>query len=121
MQVLTKKPHIENELVTLRFKVRPENADCIREFVKQIEPAQEEEAPITLEDFFSKHFPGQTEAAVSLRGLRTRENMSQVKLAELTGIPQRHISEMENGKRSIGKERAKKLAKVLNADYRMFL
>jgi plasmid maintenance system antidote protein VapI len=49
------------------------------------------------------------------------KNMSQVKLAELTGIPQRHISEMENGKRSIGKERAKVLAKVLNCDYRMML
>jgi transcriptional regulator with XRE-family HTH domain len=47
--------------------------------------------------------------------------MSQVKLAELTGIPQRHISEMENGKRPIGKERAKVLAKALNCDYRIML
>jgi plasmid maintenance system antidote protein VapI len=39
----------------------------------------------------------------------------------MTGIHRRHISEMENGKRPIGKENAKKLAKVLNADYRMFL
>ena len=29
----------------------------------------------------------------------------------MTGLPQRHISEMETGKRQIGKERAKKLAK----------
>lgn len=121
MQVLTKKPPTENGLVTLHFKVHPKNVDRIKQFVEQIEPVQDDEASITLEDFFRKHFAGQTEAAVSLRGLRTRENMSQVKLAELTGIPQRHISEMENGKRSIGKERAKKLAKVLNADYRTFL
>jgi DNA-binding transcriptional regulator YiaG len=56
-----------------------------------------------------------------LAGLRYREGVSQRKLAELTGIPQRHISEMENGKRPIGKERAKALAKALNTDYRVFL
>jgi transcriptional regulator with XRE-family HTH domain len=40
----------------------------------------------------------------------------------MTGIPQRHISEMENGKRGIGKERARKLAKALRvSDYRFFL
>jgi hypothetical protein len=56
-----------------------------------------------------------------LAGARYREGFSQRKLADLTGIPQRHISEMENGKRPIGKERAKVLAKALNTDYRVFL
>ena len=58
---------------------------------------------------------------VCLAGARHREGLSQRKLAELTGIPQRHISEMETGKRTIGKERAKVLAKALNTDYRVFL
>ena len=44
-----------------------------------------------------------------------------MKLAELTGIPQRHISEMENGKRPIGKEMAKRLGKALNIGYKVFL
>jgi len=39
----------------------------------------------------------------------------------MTGIPQRHISEMEHGKRAIGKERAKKLTVVLKIDYHVFL
>jgi plasmid maintenance system antidote protein VapI len=39
----------------------------------------------------------------------------------MTGIPQRHISEMENGKRPIGKEMAKKLGKALNISYKVFL
>ncbi|RLB95459.1 MAG: XRE family transcriptional regulator [Deltaproteobacteria bacterium] len=56
-----------------------------------------------------------------LAGARYREGFSQRKLADLTGIPQRHISEMENGKRPIGKERAKVLAKALGTDYRVFL
>jgi hypothetical protein len=48
--------------------------------------------------------------------------LTQRRLAEMSGIPQRHISEMENGKRQIGRERAKKLADALHvADYRVFL
>ncbi|MBS3780416.1 MAG: helix-turn-helix transcriptional regulator [Desulfovermiculus sp.] len=56
-----------------------------------------------------------------LAGARGKEDMSQHELARRTGIPQRHISEMENGKRTIGKSTAMKLAEVLNVDYRVFL
>lgn len=56
-----------------------------------------------------------------LKGIRYREEMSQDQLAEATGIARRHLSEMENGKRTIGKENAKKLATALHVDYRMFL
>ncbi len=62
------------------------------------------------------------ESGTVLRGARLKEEMTQKELAEKTGIPQRHISEMENGKRSIGKNRAEKLATALNVpDYRVFL
>jgi len=47
--------------------------------------------------------------------------LTQVALSEFTGIPRRHISEMENGKRPIGKMTANKLAEALNVDYRVFL
>lgn len=58
---------------------------------------------------------------VAIRGARGKEGLTQKQLAELTRIAQHHISEMENGKRPIGKETAKKLAKALNIDYRVFL
>jgi DNA-binding XRE family transcriptional regulator len=58
---------------------------------------------------------------VYLKGIRYREELTQVELAELTGIPRRHISEMESGKRSIGKASAHKLAEALHAEYRVFL
>lgn len=58
---------------------------------------------------------------VYLKGLRIREGLTQVQLSELTGIPRRHISKMELGKRTIGKGAAHKLADVLKTDYRMFL
>lgn len=56
-----------------------------------------------------------------LSGARYREGLTQAELSSMTGIPRRHISEMENGKRTIGKVNAKKLAQSLNVDYRRFL
>lgn len=56
-----------------------------------------------------------------LRGSRYKAELTQKQLAELLNISQHHISEMENGKRSIGKEMAKRLAKLFNTDYRLFL
>jgi transcriptional regulator with XRE-family HTH domain len=47
--------------------------------------------------------------------------MSQKELADQIGVKQVHISQMENEKRPIGKAMAKRLAKVLNVDYRIFL
>lgn len=58
---------------------------------------------------------------VCLAGSRVKEGLTQKQLSKLTGIAQGHISEMENGKRSIGKKRAKILAKALKVGYRIFL
>ena len=59
--------------------------------------------------------------SIALRGARKKEGMSQKELSKITGIPQSNISEMENGKRTIGKELAKRLSKVLHVSYRVFL
>ena len=56
-----------------------------------------------------------------LIGARGKENITQNKLSELTGIPRRHISDMENGRRPIGKQNAIKLGKALNINYLLFL
>ncbi len=61
------------------------------------------------------------EAGTLISGYRHREGLTQIQLAELAGIPQRHISEIERGKRIIGKDRARKLAEVLHCDYRGLL
>ena len=58
---------------------------------------------------------------VLLSGARYREGMTQVQLSEKTGIPRRHISEMENGKRTIGKQNARKLGTALHIDPRLLL
>ena len=56
-----------------------------------------------------------------LIGARGKEYITQIQLSELTGIPRRHISDMENGRRPIGKQNAIKFGKALNIDYRLFL
>lgn len=62
-----------------------------------------------------------TEIGLALRGARLRAEMTQQELADAIGAQPHHISEMEHGKRSIGKEMAHRLAKILNMSYRMFL
>jgi DNA-binding XRE family transcriptional regulator len=59
--------------------------------------------------------------ATMLRGARHKLNMTQTELAAKIDIRQHHLSEMENGKRPIGKEIARRLAAVLKYDYRVFL
>ena len=73
-------------------------------------------AAAAVSDLLGSHHAGQ-----ALAGARGKEGCSQRQLAALTGIPQRHISEMEHGKRPIGKANAKLLGKALKVDYRVLL
>ena len=57
-------------------------------------------------------------SSMSLRAYRYREDLTQAELAAKAGVPQANISAMENGKRPIGLAMAKKLAAVLNCDYK---
>lgn len=62
-----------------------------------------------------------SEGGQMLRGSRFKEDVSQKELAEAIGVSPHHISEMENGKRPIGKEMAKRFAEFFKVDYRLFL
>ncbi len=61
------------------------------------------------------------ESGVMLRGSRYKKDITQLELSKAIGVSQHHISEMENGKRPIGKEMAKRLADFFETDYRIFL
>jgi ribosome-binding protein aMBF1 (putative translation factor) len=69
-----------------------------------------------LEEVFPDMQPGNI-----LRGARHREGLTQAQLAATIGVKPSHISEMEKGKRPIGKDMAKRLAKALNTSYQLFL
>lgn len=118
MPAVMKKPHIEDEMVSLTLRVHRHNVFKVREYARAIEI--DEERMYTVAEVFPE-YTGR-ESQIALRAYRTREGFTQKQLAELSGIPQRHISEMENGKRGIGKERARKIAKaLLVSDYRLLL
>lgn len=118
MSVLTKKPHTEDDMVTVSMRVHRRNAAKIRKFAEAVEAGEDRQ--FTVEEVFPEFID--KEQQVALRAYRTRENLTQKQLSERTGIPQHHLSEMENGKRGIGKLRAQKLAEALNvSDYRVFL
>ena len=68
----------------------------------------------------SEVFP-ESHPGTILRGFRTREGLTQKELAQLAGLKPHHVSEMETGKRPIGKEIAERLAGALNTDRRVFL
>lgn len=117
MSVATKKPHIE-DLVTVSLRVHRQNVQKLKKFAQALESG--EDRNYTVAEVFSEY--ENKPNPVALRAYRTREGLTQKKLSERTGIPQRHLSEMENNKRSLGKDRARKLAKALNlSDYRALL
>jgi DNA-binding XRE family transcriptional regulator len=72
-------------------------------------------------EVFKEELEKYGEAALMLRGSRHRLELTQKELADALGIPQNHISEMENGKRPIGKVMALRLGKFFKTDYRKFL
>lgn len=72
-------------------------------------------------DFTKKLFERTSKPGVMLRGLRAREGISLRELAERTGVDENNLSNMELGRRPIGRVMAKRLAKQLGTDYRLFL
>jgi plasmid maintenance system antidote protein VapI len=67
-------------------------------------------------EYSDEQLPG-----VCLAGARRKEGLTQKELARIIGVSQSNISEMETGKRTIGKKMAKRLAKITNVGYKLFL
>lgn len=123
---LTKKQTI-SDFVEIRLRIPRDKQANIRELIEnvltlvdirysiQAKPEESDET-IPLEELFPDLHSGS-----AIRGLRYREELTQAQLAEKIGVKRHHISEMENGKRPIGKEMAKRLAKALNTNYKVFL
>ena len=112
----------QNRRVVLTFIADGSAAEKLVRFSKGIAGVKKESVrlvdseSLTFEEAFPDYHPGD-----SLAGMRYREGLTQEQLAKKTGIPQRHISEMENDKRNVGIKRAKILAKALNTNYKVFL
>ena len=101
------------------FLVPKDQAEGIMRMLRDFEIDEESAAPwrAPVQDMMDKY----SEPGVILRGARGKEGLTQTELAQKLGIPASNISEMENGKRPIGKKMAKRLAETLNIDFRVFL
>lgn len=60
-------------------------------------------------------------SASMIRGVPYKAKLTQKELSIKLGIKQYHLSEMENGKASVGNKIAKNFAQVLECDYRIFI
>ena len=125
----TKKQTTE-EFADLCFRVPAVHADRIRAVVDNIlalignedkgmlanEGQGGEDRLYSIDEVFPDFHPGDT-----LKGARLMHDLTQAQLAAMIGVKASHISEMEKGKRPIGKEMARRLAKALNTSYQVFL
>jgi len=59
--------------------------------------------------------------AAMLKGYRLRADLTQAELADAIGVKQHRLSEMENGKRGISKDMAKRLAEVLKCNWQSLM
>ncbi|NBX91965.1 MAG: XRE family transcriptional regulator [Proteobacteria bacterium] len=104
-----------------RFKVPSGRVNKLLRFLESEGILVEEEKSIPADEVFKDLDEKYTRPGVALRGARGKEGLSQGELAKKLDIPQGNLSKMENGKRPIGKSMAKRLSKILNIDYRVFL
>lgn len=80
-----------------------------------------EEKSIPWRESLKDHLNKYSEEGTLLRAHRNEARLTQEELDKKLKVSQNHISEMENGKRPIGKAMAKKFARFFKTDYRMFL
>jgi DNA-binding XRE family transcriptional regulator len=59
--------------------------------------------------------------AMALRGLRVKEDITQIELAKRLGISQNMVSSMESGKRTVTAKTAKRIEQEFGVTYKAFL
>lgn len=117
------KVQTTGDFAELSFKIPLKRLHKVRAAIESVLALIEDEAQEEGEEHlatFEELFPD-FHAGNALRGARTREGLTQVRLAALVGVKPTHISAMEKGKRPIGKEMAKRLGKALHVGYKGFL
>ncbi len=86
-----------------------------------VEPQEEERDTVSVEEVFAEMDTRFTKAGALLQGVRAREDLTQREFAKAIHVSQSNLSNMENGRRPIGKTIAKRISAAFNVDYRYFL
>lgn len=120
------KAHLTNSPVKVVIMIQnhkkvsylnPKNIDKLEAFLDKY--SEEDETPVAWEVLAKDRIAKYKKAGLVLRGMRYRENMSQIELAKRSGVSQNEISKIENGKRTVGEKIAKRLAAPLKMNYRL--
>ena len=78
--------------------------------------AADENELVPADEVFPESSPGRL-----LRGLRTKEDLTQAQLAEALGIHAHHVSDMERGARNISPAMARKIERLYKVPRQIFL
>lgn len=122
MSAPMKKPRTETITIgPASFQVPRETARAVLVLLKGAASSDAETILSSESEAIHKLDAKYSRAGACLQGARIKEGLSQVDLAAKLKISQSNLSKMELGKRPIGKAMAKRIAEVLNIDYRVFL
>ena len=83
--------------------------------------SENDEDSVPAEDVFPDLKDPSKHPMITFRGIRAKAGLSQKELAERLEIAQADVSNIERGKREIGKALAKRIEKEFKIDYRRFL
>jgi DNA-binding XRE family transcriptional regulator len=122
MSVHTKKLLTEITVDGEVFPIEKKQKKIILELLKEFSGRLiGKKGRIGINDAFGDLLEKRPRGAINLKASRERLNISQKELAEKTGIIQNNISQYENGKRKITETVAKRFAKALYTNYKIYL
>jgi ribosome-binding protein aMBF1 (putative translation factor) len=103
--------------------IRIYHAGVVYQFPKKIAEKYrvDDNKSVSSDDIFADINKKYTKPGALLRGIRVRENLTQIDLAKKLKVTQSDISQMENGIRSIGRKVAQRIEKLFGVNYRSFL
>lgn len=111
--------------ITRIFRVPEQLADKVLHSLERYEISlkveNDDEELIDAEEIFSDLYAKTSKGATLLRGYRGRDNLTQAQLAQKLGTSQSSVASMEQGRRPISINMAKKLAKIFDSQYQSFL
>ena len=123
MSVHMKKHLIKVAIGHERFNLPAKEVKALLSLVKTIDKVNHPvfSKSIKWADIYRENFKNRPEWAVCLRAARSKNSLSQRELSDKSGISITTISKYENGERRISVIQAKRLAKILKTNYKIFL
>lgn len=124
----TKKPLIKDSIEIIvpgtpkrKFVIPRRMSAQLLKFLTSIQIDENDDTLIPADEVFKDLDQKYGKVGATIRGFRSRDDMTQAELAKKLNIRQSHVSQMEHGKRAIGKKLAQKLAQLFGTHYQLFL